>query len=235
MEIAFSDPCRRLERYIRNVDFVIKRLRVLDTSALKVVELARAYLEDSKYYAAKGDCITGLVTISYAEGLLDALRFTNSVDFVWPSGKPFEEKTVLAAGSFDIVHPGHIAYLRWASSLGTKLLVVVSRDSTYRRIKGRDPVMDEKSRLEVIRALRYVYEARLGNEGDMLRIVEELKPCVIALGPDQPIDEEWLKEELRRRGLSSVAVIRMSSRVGSFSSSSIRKRIVDVLCREFID
>ncbi len=235
MSSVFGDPCKRLERYVRNLERALSSIEILDHSVAKVVELARLYLEDSKYYAAKGDCVTGLVTVSYAEGLLDALRLSGSVEFSWPTGSALEEVRVFAAGSFDILHPGHVAYLRWASSLGTKLFVVVSRDATYRRVKGVEPVMDEMCRLELVKAVRYVYDARLGDEVDQLKPVEEIKPHVIALGPDQRVDESWLRKELARRGLGDVKVVRMGSRVGSLSSSSIKMRLAKILCRDVTD
>ncbi len=226
---ALSDPCARLSRYIDNVSKVLKDLRVRDKSCREVVDLACAYLRDSMYYRDKGDCITGLVTISYAEGLLDALRMIGCVEFEWVRNPLTDERIVLAAGSFDILHPGHIEFLKWASSLGTKLFVVIARDSTYRRVKGFDPVMDEISRLRVVESVRYVYRAVLGDEEDMLKPVESIKPSVIALGPDQPVDESWLREELSRRGLESVEIVRMRKRIDGFSSTAIKQRLARVL------
>ncbi len=225
----FSDPCVRLDRYIANVARALNEVRVLDEACRKVVDLARAYLEDSKYYREKGDCITGLVTISYAEGLLDSLRMIGGIEFSWCTSSLLDERRVVAAGSFDILHPGHIEFLKWASSLGTKLFVIVARDSTYRRIRGLDPVLDERSRLALVSSVRYVYQALLGDEEDFLKPIERIKPHVIALGPDQRVDEDQLVEELARRGLGGVEVIRLSKRVGSYSSSEIKQRILRVL------
>ncbi len=225
-----QDPCTRLRKYIGNVEHAFRSLKVLDPSCNSVVELARTYLEDSKYYMSKGDCITGLVTISYAEGLLDALRILELVEFEWLRRIAIEERIVMAAGSFDIIHPGHVEYLKWASSLGTKLFVVVARDSTYRRVKGIEPVLDEVSRLNVVSAIRYVYKALLGDESDILKPIEALRPHVIALGPDQGVDENWLRRELNRRGLKA-EIVRMGKRVEGYSSSSIKRRLMELLKR----
>ncbi|MFH1571132.1 MAG: adenylyltransferase/cytidyltransferase family protein [Gemmatimonadota bacterium] len=97
-------------------------------------------------------------------------------------------KRVLCCGTFDQLHPGHDAFLRQASGLGSELVVVVARDENVARIKGRPPLQDEETRRAAIGALGYVTEARLGNRGaDLLRVVAEVAPQVIALGYDQRV------------------------------------------------
>jgi len=224
VETWLSDPCKRLEKYIANFEASLRTLRVLDSTAKKVLDLALRYLEDSKYFLGKGDCLTGLVTISYAEGLLDALRMMGAIEIEWIRA---EELRVVVAGSFDIVHPGHIEFLRWASNLGNKLFVIVARDSTYRRLRGIEPAMNEVDRLRVVSSIKYVYDAVLGSEHDFLEPLERLKPHIVALGPDQRIDEKDLEEELLRRGIRA-KVVRMRSRVGSYSSTSIKRRILEL-------
>jgi len=112
-------------------------------------------------------------------------------------------KTVMATGTFDIIHPGHGFFLEEARKLGGKdarLVVVLARDSTVRARK-RTPIVGEKQRLEVVRMLKPVDEAYLGSETDMFEIVHRIKPDIIAIGPDQKFDVDELREELRRRGL----------------------------------
>jgi len=200
----------RIELYIRNVAAALEEISRLGFSG-EVVDLARAYLRDSMYYLSRGDEFNALATIAYAEGLLDALRIMGVVKFRWalPSELSSRSRRVFVAGTFEIIHPGHIAYLRQAWGLG-RVVAVVSRDSTVRRVKGRDVVIPEEQRLEVLRSIFYVHRARLGNEGDIYRTVEEERPDVILLGPNQPFNEGELRSELRRRGLGDVEVIRAS-------------------------
>ncbi|BAW31618.1 MAG TPA: FAD synthase [Methanothermobacter sp.] len=113
-------------------------------------------------------------------------------------------KTVMATGTFDIIHPGHIFFLEEAKKLGgkdAKLVVVIARDSTV-RAKKRIPIIDEKQRLEVVKMLKPVDEAYLGSETDMFEIVHKIKPDIIAIGPDQDFSIKELKGELRKRGLN---------------------------------
>ena len=112
-------------------------------------------------------------------------------------------KTVMATGTFDIIHPGHVFFLEEAKKLGgrnAKLVVVLARDSTV-RAKKRVPIVDEKQRLEVVRMLKPVDKAYLGSETDVFKIVHKINPDIIAIGPDQDFNIKELKHELRKRGL----------------------------------
>ena len=223
----------RLRRYISSFEKVLKEL---DIEALErsgdqhvkkkieyIVDLAKRYYEDSKYYMDKGDYITGLINIAYAEGLLDSIRYMGYIDFNW--SRDVKEKKVFVGGTFDIIHPGHIELLKFASKLG-KVYVAVSRDSNAEKIKGRKPVNREEDRLKVLQAIRYIYRAFLGDEKDFIKSVEKVKPDIIVLGPDQFISPEELKAKLAKRGLKNVEIIKFPSRVEPYSSSEIIRKIV---------
>ena len=95
-------------------------------------------------------------------------------------------RRVLCCGTFDHFHPGHESFLRQAAALGTELWVVVARDENVERLKGRLPDHSEVERRSTLSAVPAVSEACLGHAGsNMLRIVEEIAPDVIALGYDQ--------------------------------------------------
>ncbi|HDN02218.1 MAG TPA: FAD synthase [Candidatus Bathyarchaeota archaeon] len=132
-------------------------------------------------------------------------------------------KIVMTAGCFDILHPGHIHYLKEAKSIGGEdsiLIVVVARDSTVKRIKGKEPIFDEETRRFMVEQLKPVDKAVLGYEGkDLTRIVFDIKPDIIVLGYDQKIDENELADKLKRNGLSS-KIFRASKYSGRFKSSS---------------
>ena len=66
--------------------------------------------------------------------------------------------TVMATGTFDILHLGHIYFLKEAKKLGDKLVVIVATDSTVRRLK-HEPVTSENIRLSLIKELKIVDEA----------------------------------------------------------------------------
>lgn len=110
--------------------------------------------------------------------------------------------TVMVFGSFDVMHPGHLYFLKRAKAYGDKLIAVIARDSTIEKIKGKKPKYNERERREHVRELGYADKAVLGYENDPYEIIEELNPDVICLGYDQNSFSKGLKEELEKRGLN---------------------------------
>lgn len=128
--------------------------------------------------------------------------------------------TVVATGVFDIIHPGHVTYLSEAKNLGDRLVVVVARDDTAEARK-RKPFLPEQQRLEVVSALKPVDAAVLGDSKDFLKPIREIAPNIIALGPDQEVDEIQLQEKLLKQGINA-EVVRISKHWdGPINSSKI--------------
>jgi FAD synthetase len=230
MSTADESIAMRVLKYIMNVEQVLNSIRLDNIRApevKEVVNLSKAYLNDSKYYFSNKDYITSLSCIAYAEGLLDALRILGIINFHWERPKVHR---VMVGGTFDIIHPGHIYYLSEASKLGL-VYAVVARDSTVRRVKGREPVNDELTRLEVVNSLKFVYKAVLGDEENIFKSIEVVKPDVILLGPDQPVDERLISRYLDTIGLKA-EVLRLPSRYKSetASTTNIINRILKLYC-----
>jgi FAD synthetase len=135
---------------------------------------------------------------------------------------------VVATGVFEILHPGHIKYLEEAKKLGDRLTVVVARDETAKRRKRR-PVISEKQRLHMVRELKPVDDAVLGDNDDMYSTIVRLRPDVLAIGPDQEWDEGEIESELRSRGLHTKVVRIKTYWVAGLHSSRI---IVDLIKRQ---
>ncbi|MCQ2737643.1 MAG: FAD synthase [archaeon] len=115
---------------------------------------------------------------------------------------------VMATGTFDILHPGHVLFLEKAKELGGEdavLAVVIAKDSTVERRK-RIPIIPEDQRVQMVKSLKPVDEAYLGYEGDMFKIVNEIKPDIIAIGSDQDHDVKKLQEALDKRGINAKAM-----------------------------
>ena len=135
----------------------------------------------------------------------------------------------MATGVFDLLHPGHVAFLREAKKLGDELVVVVARDSTAKRFKHA-PITPQSNRLEMVGALKPVDRAVLGNEGDIFEILDEIRPDVIALGYDQAHNEDRVLEECRRRGLARTRVVRLPRFEGDLDGTrKIVQRVADWL------
>ena len=111
-------------------------------------------------------------------------------------------KIVMAFGSFDFLHEGHLYYFREAKKLGDKLIVIVGRDSTIEKVKGRKPRLSEEERLAEIRKIGFIDEAVLGYENDQFKVLDDFKPDIICLGYDQKsFITEKLEQELKKRGI----------------------------------
>ena len=146
--------------------------------------------------------------------------------------KEEKRRVVLASGAFDLLHYGHVYYLTNAKKAGgenAKLVVVIARDKTIEKFKGHKPVIPEDQRRALVESLKVVDEAILGYEDmDMLRIIEEVKPDVIALGYDEDRIERELRRLIAKRKLN-IKVVRVSKFEGKgiISSSKIKEKIIE--------
>ncbi|MEF8800076.1 MAG: adenylyltransferase/cytidyltransferase family protein [Halolamina sp.] len=110
-----------------------------------------------------------------------------------------EPTRVVAQGTFDLLHPGHVQYLREAATFGDELHVIVARCSN---ITHKDPpIVPGHQRREVVDAIDAVDEAHLGHESDIFVPIERIDPAVIVLGYDQHHDEADVAASLEERGI----------------------------------
>ena len=99
------------------------------------------------------------------------------------------ERIVLANGCFDLLHVGHIRYLRAARALGDYLVVAVNDDDSVRRLKGAGrPLMPAEERAEILAALGDVDAVTIFSEPDVRALVRAIRPDVHAKGTDYTAD-----------------------------------------------
>ncbi len=127
----------------------------------------------------------------------------------------------LAFGTFDGFHPGHKFYLDQAAKHGD-LKVVIARDVTVMRVKGRPPLRGEQMRLDAVRVAGY--DAVLGSQTDKYAVLSEFRPDVICLGYDQEAFTDGLEAACRERGLSATILRMPSHRPDIYKSSLIDDR-----------
>jgi FAD synthetase len=106
----------------------------------------------------------------------------------------------MAVGVFDLLHLGHLHYLQEARKLGDELIVVVSTDEMVRKRKHQ-PIIAQEMRVEMVKGLKPVDDAILGDPHDQLKSVERVRPDIIALGYDDYHKVDELKARLAERGL----------------------------------
>ncbi|TKJ17197.1 FAD synthase [Candidatus Woesearchaeota archaeon B3_Woes] len=101
-------------------------------------------------------------------------------------------KKVMIFGTFDILHKGHLNFFEQAKKYGDYLILVVARDKTVKKIKGRLPMNNEKKRLETVR--KYADKTVLGCIKDRYNVIRKFKPDLICLGYDQEASLKDLKK-----------------------------------------
>src|ERR1022692_3425590 len=99
------------------------------------------------------------------------------------------QRIVLANGNFDLLHVGHVRYLRGAKELGGKLVVAINSDDSVRALKGEGrPLMPAEERAEILSALADVDAVVIFPERDVRALIRELRPDVHAKGTDYSAD-----------------------------------------------
>jgi len=99
------------------------------------------------------------------------------------------EKIILANGCFDLLHVGHVRYLRGAKELGGKVIVGVNSDASVRQLKGKGrPQTPERERAEILAALADVDAVTIFDSPDVRDLVRLLRPDIHAKGTDYTVD-----------------------------------------------
>lgn len=111
------------------------------------------------------------------------------------------KRLVFTNGCFDLLHPGHVAYLREARALGDALVVALNSDRSVRILKGQGrPIMNEAERADVIAALEAVDYVIIFDEPTPLKLIADLLPDVLVKGGDWPINEIVGRQEVAAAG-----------------------------------
>jgi rfaE bifunctional protein nucleotidyltransferase chain/domain len=117
------------------------------------------------------------------------------------------DSIVFTNGCFDLFHRGHVRSLEAASRLGDRLVVAINLDASVRRAKGSDrPILPARARMELVAALACV-DWVVGFAADTpLRLIERIRPEVLAKGGDWALDEIVGRDVVENRGGRVVAL-----------------------------
>lgn len=117
------------------------------------------------------------------------------------------ESIVFTNGCFDLLHPGHIAVLTAAKSMGSRLIVGLNSDLSVRRLKGEQrPIQNQNSRALVLASLLFVDRVVIFEEDTPLRLIQDLRPDVLVKGGDYTIANIVGAEEVQAAGGKVVIV-----------------------------
>jgi rfaE bifunctional protein nucleotidyltransferase chain/domain len=111
------------------------------------------------------------------------------------------QKIVLANGCFDLIHAGHIRYLKEAKKKGDILVLALNSDSSVQKLKGKGrPILNEKERADILSSFSFVDYITFFDEPNVEKILLELKPHVHAKGSDYSEETVPEKETVRSYG-----------------------------------
>lgn len=132
------------------------------------------------------------------------------------------KRMVFTNGCFDIVHPGHIAYLGDAADLGDVLIIGLNTDQSVGKLKGENrPINNEFSRTQLIASMFFVDAVVLFNEDTPLELINAVKPDVLVKGGDYNLNNIVGAKET----LASGGEVKVLSFLPGYSSTSIIEKI----------
>ena len=133
--------------------------------------------------------------------------------------------TVMVFGTFDKFHKGHIHFLKQAKDYGDELIVVIARDKTVKKIKGKLPQQKEKERQKVIIKNKLAEEVVLGRFNNKYKLIAYYKPDVICLGYDQSSFTKDLPGKLEELGLMNTKIVQLKAyKPEKYKSSKISRK-----------
>jgi FAD synthetase len=127
-------------------------------------------------------------------------------------------------GTFDIFHKGHENLFKQAKNYGDQLIVLVARDETVKKIKGKPPVNDEITRYGILKQFASGDRIILGSRTDMYKRIKDIRPDVIALGYDQTAFTDELEEKIQLFGLKAKIVRLKPFKPELYKSSKLNKK-----------
>lgn len=131
-------------------------------------------------------------------------------------------QVAMTNGCFDVLHAGHLRLIESARTEADLLLVAINSDASVRRLKGPGrPVIPESERAEVLLALEAVDAVAVYDDETPLRVVEALRPHVLAKGADWPLDQIVGRAEVEAVGGRVVRIPLVEGR----STTAILERI----------
>lgn len=155
--------------------------------------------------------------------ILDRKILKDKLEALRKEGK----KIAFTNGCFDILHVGHVRYLKEAKKTADILVLALNSDASVRSIKGlKRPLVSEEERAEVLAALEYIDFVTIFHELTPLELICYLKPDILIKGGDWPEDKVVGRDEIKKWG-GHVTII---PEVAGKSTTNIVDKIISVYC-----
>jgi rfaE bifunctional protein nucleotidyltransferase chain/domain len=139
--------------------------------------------------------------------------------------KKHNKKIVFTNGVFDLIHIGHVRYLRKAKELGDVLIVAINSDSSVKKIKGNNrPIIPAAKRAEVLSSFEFIDYVTIFNEPNPINVIKKLLPDVLVKGGDWKINEVLGKDIVEANGGKVVTIPPVKNRSTTNLINLIKKR-----------
>ena len=137
------------------------------------------------------------------------------------------KKNAFTNGCFDILHVGHVRYLREAKNTADVLVLALNSDSSVRSLKGKErPLVPEQERAEIIAALEFIDFVIIFNELTPLELINYLKPDILIKGGDWAEEDVVGREEIKEWGGRVVIIPEVEGK----STTNIVEKIKKLYC-----
>ena len=152
----------------------------------------------------------------------DKLKSFDEIAAIAADARQTGKTVVFTNGVFDLLHPGHVRYLKAARSLGDALIVGLNADASVRRNKGPSrPLNPERERAELLAALACVDTVVIFDEDTPAEIIRALQPDILVKGADWPADQIVGRDTVEARG-GRVVLVPVEQ---GYSTTSIVERV----------
>jgi D-beta-D-heptose 7-phosphate kinase/D-beta-D-heptose 1-phosphate adenosyltransferase len=155
--------------------------------------------------------------------ILERNTLKNKLEKLRKEGK----KIAFTNGCFDIIHVGHVRYLRKAKKTADVLVLALNSDSSVRAIKGETrPLVGEEERAEILAAFEFIDFVTIFEELTPLELINYLKPDVLIKGGDWPEEKIVGREEIKKWGGRVVIIPEVTGKSTTNIVEKIKKCIV---------
>lgn len=163
-------------------------LEGIDKDVADVTGAGDVFIAAMTYYLAKGDHITDACTKANKLAATSVCHF-GTYTLTEEDIKTVDKKVVFTNGCFDILHKGHIDYLKKSKELGDCLIVGLNSDESVKRIKGDlRPYNNEQDRKEMLESLKFVDEVIIFDDETPYELIKAIKPDIITKGGDYTVE-----------------------------------------------
>lgn len=148
------------------------------------------------YYLAKGKSIYKACEWANKLASISVCHF-GTYTITQKDIKSVEQKVIFTNGCFDVLHKGHIDYLRKSKELGDKLIVGLNSDESVKKLKGMcRPINNQEDRKAVLEALEFVDEVIIFNSDTPYELIKHVEPDIITKGGDYKTKEEVVGHDI---------------------------------------